>query len=232
MAREREKEMDHDQRAAATPEEVRDAWQADLDHEIADAAPDSGAEAQVLRALHSEPIPIIDTPVDETWIWSDLHLADRSVLLAWDRPFRWIEQMNHHLLREWRRRVRPGHTIICLGDVAHPDAWRDRRLTLDVRNCPGRRVLILGNHDHNRHALRDAGFGVQHAAALYATDPPLALTHMLLRRVPPTAVNVRGHLHRADGPSRRHVNVSVERTDYAPIGLSWILKLCRRQTAA
>ncbi|MCY4119660.1 MAG: hypothetical protein OXG72_01915, partial [Acidobacteria bacterium] len=106
---------------AATAEEVRDAWEADLDREIAETANrDSGAEAQLLRTLRSEPIPIIDTPVDETWIWSDLHLADRSVLLAWDRSFRWVEQMNQHLLREWRRRVRPHHTVICLGDVAHP----------------------------------------------------------------------------------------------------------------
>ena len=41
----------------------------------------------------------------------------------------------------------PDDTIICLGDVAHPDAWRDRRLVLDIRDCPGKRVLVLGNHD-------------------------------------------------------------------------------------
>lgn len=225
--------MKHQSPPAATPETIRDLWEADLDREIADAAiGDSAADTQLLRALRSEPIPIINTPVDETWIWSDLHLADRSVLLAWERPFRWIHQMNHHLLREWRRRVRPDHTIICLGDVAHPDAWRDRRLTLDIHNCPGRRVLILGNHDRDRQALRDAGFHGQHAAALCATDPPLALTHMPLKRVPPTAVNVHGHIHKADSPTRRHVNVSVERTDYAPVGLSWILEVCRRQMTA
>ena len=43
----------------------------------------------------------------------------------------------------------------------------------------GRRVLILGNHD------LEAGFAVQHVAPLCATDPPLALTHMPLRRVAP-----------------------------------------------
>lgn len=223
----------HDRPRSATPESIRDLWESDLDRRIANAAiEDSANDTQLLRALRSKPIPIIDTPVDATWIWSDLHLADRSVLLAWNRPFRSIEQMNHHLLREWHRRVRPGHTIICLGDVAHPDAWRDRRLTLDVRDCPGRRVLIVGNHDRDRQALREAGFAVQHAAALCATDPPLALTHVPLRHVPPAAVNIHGHLHKADGPSRRHVNVSVERTDYAPVGLSWILEVCRRQTTA
>ena len=67
-------------------------------------------------------------------------------------------------------------------------------------------------------ALHEAGFAVQHVAALCATDPPLALTHLPLRRIPPTAVNVHGHLHRAEGPTRRHINLSVEQIDYAPVG--------------
>ena len=159
----------------------------------------------------------------------DLHLADRSVLAAWNRPFRNIEEMNRHLLREWSRRVHADDTIICLGDVAHPDAWRDRRLVLDVRNCPGERVLVLGNHDHDTEGLHDAGFETMYVAALYASDPPLALSHLPLRRVPPTAVNVHGHIHRAKAPSRHHFNVSVERTDYAPVGLTWVLEQGRDQ---
>ena len=67
-----------------------------------------------------------------TWIWSDLHLSDPSVLLGWGRPFPSVEEMNWHLLRNWRRRVDASDTVICLGDVAHPDAWRDDRLVLDL----------------------------------------------------------------------------------------------------
>ena len=46
---------------------------------------------------------------------------------------------------------------LALGEVAHPDAC-DARYLLDIRNCPGQRVLILGNHDVDREALRAAGF--------------------------------------------------------------------------
>lgn len=33
-------------------------------------------------------IPIVASAPERTWIWSDLHLSDPSVLLGWGRPFR------------------------------------------------------------------------------------------------------------------------------------------------
>ena len=100
---------------------------------------------------------------------------------------------------------------------------------LDVLNCPGELLLVLGNHDHDTEALHDAsGFETMQVAAMYASDPPLALSHPPLRRVPPTAINVQGHIHAAEAPSQRHFNVSVERTDYAPVGGTWVLDRVRR----
>ena len=91
-------------------EDLRALWEIDLE----------------LAGSDQGPIPIITTVAEKTWVWSDLHLGDRGALQAFDRPFGDVDQMNRHLLREWRRRVRSDDTIICLGDVAHPDAWRDR----------------------------------------------------------------------------------------------------------
>ena len=58
-----------------------------------------------------------------------------------------------------------------------------------------------------------------------ATDPPMMLTHIPLLKVPAGAVNVHGHLHRAARPTDQHINVSVEHTDYAPVGLTYVLEL-------
>ena len=91
--------------------------------------------------------PIITSRPERTWSWSDLHFGDRSALKAFGRPFADVASMNSRLVREWRHRVRAGDTIICLSDIGHPDAWRDRRLVLDIRDCPGERFLVLGNHD-------------------------------------------------------------------------------------
>ncbi len=114
--------------------------------------------------------------------------------------------------------VNAGDTVICLGDVAHPDAWRDDRLVLDLAESPGERLLVLGNHDRDVPALRRAGFHKTCRTALCASDPPLVLTHIPPLKVPAGAVNVHGHLHRAAGPTDRHVNVAVEHTDYTPVG--------------
>ncbi len=177
-------------------------------------------------------VPIVASPPDRTWIWSDLHLSDPSVLLGWGRPFRSVEEMNRHLLRNWRRRVGDGDTIICLGDVAHPDAWRNDGLVLDVAEYPGERLLVLGNHDRDIGGLRRAGFHKTCRTALCATAPPLVLTHVPLLKIPAGAVNVHGHLHRVPGPTNRHVNLSVEHTDYAPVGLTYVLELARRRRDA
>ena len=108
--------------------------------------------------------------------------------------------MNRALLAAWRATVRHDDTIICLGDVAHPDFWSDRRHSGDLRACPGRRILIMGNHDIGQtEDLNRAGFTVRHWAAILDSDPPAALTHAPLRHQPIPAINIHGHLHGAEG---------------------------------
>ena len=206
--------------------EVRDQWVAGLTPPpTANGAQGAAGEHLVLHLLRTTSIPILRPNPERTWVWSDLHLGDPSVLDAWDRPFRNVRHMNRALLAEWRRRVRPGDTIICLGDVAHFDAWHDdSRLRLHVAGCPGERVLILGNHDiYSRAELAAAVCDQQYAAAVCDTDPLLVLTHSPLRRVPPNTVNIHRHLHGGRGPTGRHRNLSIERTGYRPLRLDEIL---------
>ena len=105
-------------------------------------------------------VPIVASAPERTWIWSDLHLSDRSVLLGWDRPFRSVEEMNRHLLRNWRRRGGADDTIICLGDVAHPDAWRDESPTSRTSRfrglvCAGLNAVFAQHHKpRNRPLIR------------------------------------------------------------------------------
>ena len=131
------------------------------------------------------PVPVITTPPARTWIWSDLHLGDAKALTRWDRPFRDVDEMNAHLLEQWEQAVGPDDTVICLGDVSVDAIWQDRAVMERLRECPGKRWLVLGNHDvHRTRTLRETGFDSMCAAAVYAADPPLALTHPPLWMIP------------------------------------------------
>lgn len=81
---------------------------------------------------------MIEVEPETTWIWSDLHLSDPGVIGAWKRPFRDVRHMDRELLAAWRGHVRDDDTIICLGDVAHPDFWWCNHWnTADPRGMPG-----------------------------------------------------------------------------------------------
>ncbi len=174
-------------------------------------------------------VPTLTSPPEKTWIWSDLHLSDRDALENFNRRFADIGAMNRHLLAAWRRRVGADDTIICLGDVAHTNIWRDRRLLFDLQTCPGERVLILGNHDITREALKDAGFKTQHHVALYDAHPPLALTHRPPIAVPVGAINIHGHHHNGWEPTDRHINLTVEHWGYEPVAMSVITAQARQR---
>ena len=83
---------------AAKAEAVRDLWEAELALESAGTS-QTPEEARLATLMQEAPIPIISRPPERTWIWSDLHLADRSVLAAWNRPFRstmgtvWVHEL-------------------------------------------------------------------------------------------------------------------------------------------
>ena len=181
-------------------------------------------EHRLVGLLAAASVPVVRTDPERTWLRSDPHLGDRVALGASRRPFRDVAHMDRELLARWRAAVPAGGILLWLGDVAHPDAWQDPRFERDLRACPGERLLVLGNHDLELHAeLAAAGFERQYAAVMLDTSPVLVLTHVPLSRIPPTAVNVHGHLHAQPAPTERHRNVSVELTGYAPLRLDRLL---------
>ena len=129
----------------------------------------------------------------------------------------------------WSELVDFDDTIICLGDVGvdssirvdHQAWWRE---------APGAKWLVLGNHDVDR-VNQVLPVAVDHTATtLFAPgEPPLLLTHVPLLEVPAGCINVHGHLHGKESPSRnRHINVSVEQLSYRPARLCDIRRLALR----
>lgn len=166
----------------------------------------------VSRARGAVELKDEDGPI---WVWSDLHLGDVEALSFFGRPFRSVDEMDDMLCERWRLSVGPDDVVVCLGDVG---TWPS--LTR-LQGLPGRKVLVFGNHDRSA-----KGFDVVCGSVYSHGEPPLVLTHMPLRRVPPACVNVHGHLHaRLVTGSTAHVNVSVEQLDYRPRRLTDIRRL-------
>lgn len=115
--------------------------------------------------------------------------------------------------------------MLCLADIAHVFGLTDLDQTARLRTAPGRRLLVLGNHDaHRRKMLEAAGFERMCVAAVRAGEPPLVFQHRPLAPPPAGAVNFHGHRHRANPPNPEHWNVSVDRIGYRPVRLDRLIE--------
>ena len=137
-----------------------------------------------------------------TWLWSDLHLGDMASIMAFDRPSRTPYEMDQAMMNAWyelvgrrrrdhlpgrrqRRRRRPGAPPAMVAGGALGEIARARATTTKIARRGSRRSTTL---------------------ALCGTDPPLALSHVPLRQMPPGATQSprtppRGH--GADRPPHR-----------------------------
>ena len=137
--------------------------------------------------------------------------------------------MDDAIFRTWEKTVAPEDTIVCLGDAAS-GALSGRTLKR-VKNAPGRKILVFGNHDvriDGQGRIEVDGFD-EILSTLYAGgDPPLLMTHLPLLAVPEGCVNIHGHTHNAaaEGVERR-INACVEHLEYRPAALDDLKMLAK-----
>ena len=184
------------QRTLATERSRPDVHAAMLDL----AKPDTINEAssQILSAL---------TRGERVWMTSDLHLGHTNVIEYSKRPFFDATQMNEHLVTQVQK-VKDDEWLLILGDRAMGDHGEAMEW---IRRLPGRKVLVLGNHDLKRNGkcLYVGERALQLRQPLFeAVVPFLFWQDMLGRTVfashyPATVdhgfrrlVNYHGHLHR------------------------------------
>ena len=107
--------------------EIRDFWEAELFEEaerLNEPEPEPWAELAYMRwHFARSAIPVIEVDPKRTWVWSDLHLNEEALIITGQRPYRSTTAMNRALLAAWQTTVKDQDTIICLGDVAHPNFW-------------------------------------------------------------------------------------------------------------
>ena len=210
-----------DPKTTMTANELNKIYQAQLEV----LAPSAGAIRHMLAEMRRRP-PGTWKPDRPAWVWSDLHLHHRNIIRYTNRPFAGCEQMDGALHGAWRQIVGDDDVVICGGDVARAGSLNALRLDR-VATAPGRKLLVLGNHDFTRRGkVAQTGFDEAWMTLLVATDPPLAFTHLPLEDLPAGVVNVHGHVHNNEPLcSGRYINICVEHTDYRALPLQAVVRL-------
>lgn len=179
-----------------------------------------------------------------TWVWSDTHFGHHNIVKFQSRP------ATHEIimLSNWAQLVRDEDTILHLGDLHLRSNWT--RWAPILRRMPGRKLLILGNHDkHGVDQYKDAGFQVVDPFVRRLAGRKVAFTHRPLSEHYGGApeprfldggewlpheewdVNVHGHIHLnehrpVDGTpleGKAYLNMSVEAIEFRPWQLGAIL---------
>ena len=228
-------------RAAATDAAPEDRNGLDLKHLyleelqriVATKKPVGRGLRWIIDYTDTHPVRVHRPDEHRTWIWSDLHLRHANIIRHCKRPFANARDMDRTIMTTWKSTVAAGDTVLNGGDVALAGSLGESGRAR-ILEAPGRKILVVGNHDFNRKTglLDAAGHGAATGILSIDTDPPMVLTHVPMGVLPPDWVNLYGHVHNNE-PLREtpHVNVCVEHTDYRPLPLESLLTLAKRLLA-
>jgi calcineurin-like phosphoesterase family protein len=200
--------------------------------------PASGKYLDVLRQVHRDYRPRFDLASCLTgthsgfkgrvWFWSDLHFFHTNVIKYCQRPFADMLSMNQGLLRNCLAHVTADDIVVFGGDITMGDVGATNAL---LRAIPAYKINILGNHDiEKRELLKLAVDEVAACLELQAQGVSLFFSHYPVPEMvlAPGQLNVHGHIHSTPlhptlGDGTRHVNMSVEHTNFSPVSLDWLL---------
>ena len=149
------------------------------------------------------------------WLVSDTHFGHEAIIGYCGRPFTNAAEMDEALVSRWNERVKPSDHVYHLGDVS----MRRESLKQIGPRLNGHKRLLRGNHDiHKTADYLAAGFKEIMGVRVF---DGLLLSHF---PVHPSSLdrfvgNVHGHIHERPNIGPQYLNISVERTNYAPITL-------------
>ncbi len=185
-----------------------------------------------------------------TWIISDTHFGHSNIIEYCKRPFKDADHMDAVMIKRWQARVRPWDTVYHLGDVMLTARKTDEELRQFIDQLPGKKILILGNHDKSAERMMDFGFthAVESAVVsvlgfsgmrVVLNHYPLTFKPLSFSRdgIPPDYV-LHGHIHNSTEEMRReiheknelvhipsfNINCCVEMWNYEPCTIQHIIK--------
>lgn len=195
------------------------------EHYLHDLTVPVRTETQVFNNSHMSryygKIDPIDTHIDNMkdgniYLWSDIHFGHTNIIRYCNRPFGSVAEMNAGLIENYKNVVQPNDIVIWGGDIGF---MKVHILNDMIKDLPGYKILIMGNHDFHRNGIRYEYecFDEQHICLeLLYNSTKLWITHYPLQFVPEGVFNIHGHIHDKLINDGKHINMCVEHTNYRP----------------
>lgn len=164
------------------------------------------------------------------WFTADPHFHHGNIIEYTNRPFKNSAHMDSVLLKNLIEVVKPDDTIYFLGDFSILNTNRWQAVEQIISKIPGRKILILGNHDYFKPAKYiDMGFWSVHTSLNITIDgQEFLLNHdpAAFCLVPADCIFLCGHIHNLFKvlKEERTINVGVDVWDFKPIDVATILE--------
>lgn len=157
----------------------------------------------------------------KVWFIGDTHFDHEKVIEYDQRPFKTVEEMNQKIISNWKAKVAENDIVYHLGDFAFAPKERQKEL---LSQLPGRKMLVLGNHDKSRSSGYDIGWNyVEHYMLVNLRGNLVLLVH------DPKGVEgwgghiIHGHFHKPSKNPKR-LCVSCNLFNYEPLSEKQVVK--------
>lgn len=160
------------------------------------------------------------------YVISDTHFFHRNILRYANRPYDHEAMM----VKRWQRVVGENDIVLHLGDLFFGGQEGYDLFKYEVTpRLPGRKYLVLGNHDKRKWDYESLGFTVIKPFQVSYRNYKVSFDHYpKFLKEPERVIHVHGHIH-SNGYARNephrwgNINVSVEVLDYRPHRITRLL---------
>ena len=164
---------------------------------------------------------------------SDTHFHHSNIIKYCNRPFKDINEMHETIISNWNSIITKDDIVYHLGDFCLSN---DDEIKSIFNRLNGNKILIRGNHARKSVKFyENIGFEVLTHAPIVLDEYKSMLSHVPLPdvKIKDGNINLHGHIHNKkisdDYPKNysenRHINLSVDSTDFKPVSLGEINKL-------
>lgn len=166
---------------------------------------------------------------------ADWHLYHKKILQFTDRPFDNIDIMKDVFIHEWKSKVANGDMVYLLGDISFSDRAID-----DLKDLPGYKILIRGNHDSDRFSSSKIGLWdyVYDLKKINVGNHKLILCHYPIESwlaMQHGSIHLHGHTHNNSSHEikwkKNRIDVGYDHTKQALSTLDELLELQNREEA-